>query len=40
VVRRVRLSEYKRRQMPPGLKVTGKSFGYGRRYPIAQSFKG
>jgi NAD+ synthase (glutamine-hydrolysing) len=40
VVRRVRLSEYKRRQMPPGLKITGKSFGYGRRYPIAQAFRG
>jgi NAD+ synthase (glutamine-hydrolysing) len=40
VVRRVRLSEYKRRQMPPGLKITGKSFGYGRRYPIAQGFLG
>jgi NAD+ synthase (glutamine-hydrolysing) len=40
VVRRVRLSEYKRRQMPPGLKITGKSFGYGRRYPIAQRFGG
>ena len=40
VVRRVRLSEYKRRQMPPGLKITGKSFGYGRRYPIAQRFSG
>jgi hypothetical protein len=36
----VRLSEYKRRQMPPGLKITGKSFGYGRRYPIAQAFRG
>jgi len=40
VVRRVRLSEYKRRQMPPGIKITGKSFGYGRRYPIAQAFRG
>jgi NAD+ synthetase len=40
VLRRVRLSEYKRRQMPPGLKITGKSFGYGRRYPIAQAFRG
>ena len=37
VVRRVRLSEYKRRQMPPGLKITGKSFGPGRRYPIARA---
>jgi NAD+ synthase (glutamine-hydrolysing) len=40
VVRRVRLSEYKRRQMPPGLIITGKAFGPGRRYPIAQAFKG
>jgi NAD+ synthetase len=40
VVRRVRLSEYKRRQMAPGLKITGKAFGHGRRYPIAQGFKG
>ena len=31
VVRRVRTSEYKRRQMPPGLKITGKAFGPGRR---------
>jgi NAD+ synthetase len=36
VVRRVQQSEYKRRQMPPGLKITGKSFGPGRRYPIAR----
>jgi NAD+ synthase (glutamine-hydrolysing) len=40
VVRRVRLSEYKRRQMPPGLKITGKAFGPGRRIPIAQAWKG
>ena len=40
VVRRVRLSEYKRRQMPPGLKITGKAFGPGRRYPIAQAWRG
>jgi NAD+ synthase (glutamine-hydrolysing) len=40
VVRRVRLSEYKRRQMPPGLKITGKAFGPGRRMPIAQTWKG
>ena len=36
VLRRVRTSEYKRRQMPPGLKITGKAFGPGRRYPIAR----
>ena len=40
VVGRVRGSEYKRRQMPPGLKITGKAFGPGRRMPIAQSWKG
>jgi NAD+ synthase (glutamine-hydrolysing) len=36
VVRRVQQSEYKRRQMAPGLKITGKSFGPGRRFPIAR----
>jgi NAD+ synthase (glutamine-hydrolysing) len=40
VVRRVQLSEYKRRQMPPGLKITGKAFGPGRRMPIAQAWRG
>jgi NAD+ synthase (glutamine-hydrolysing) len=40
VVRRVQASEYKRRQMPPGLKITGKAFGPGRRMPIAQAWKG
>jgi NAD+ synthetase len=40
VVRRVRISEYKRRQMPPGLKITGKAFGPGRRMPIAQAWTG
>jgi NAD+ synthetase len=40
VVRLVCLSEYKRRQAAPGLKITGKAFGPGRRYPIAQAFRG
>jgi NAD+ synthase (glutamine-hydrolysing) len=40
VLRLVRLSEYKRRQAAPGLKVTGKAFGPGRRYPIAHAFRG
>ncbi|MBN2126267.1 MAG: NAD+ synthase [Deltaproteobacteria bacterium] len=35
ILRRLSLNEYKRRQAPPGLKVTTKAFGYGRRYPIA-----
>jgi NAD+ synthetase len=34
-VQRVDRNEYKRHQSPPGLKVTTKSFGYGRRHPIA-----
>ena len=40
VLRLVRVSEYKRRQLPPGLKITGKAFGTGRRYPVAQGFRG
>jgi NAD+ synthase (glutamine-hydrolysing) len=39
VIRRVDRNEYKRHQSPPGLKVTTKSFGYGRRYPIAQKYQ-
>ena len=31
-------NEYKRQQAAPGLKVTSKAFGYGRRYPIAQRY--
>lgn len=32
-------SEYKRRQMAPGLKVTSRAFGVGRRVPIAQRYR-
>ncbi len=39
VVRRIKINEYKRKQAPLGLKVTSKSFGYGRRYPTAQNYK-
>jgi NAD+ synthetase len=39
VLRRVTMNEYKRRQAPPGLKITTKAFGYGRRYPIARGGK-
>ena len=39
VVSRVNRNEYKRHQSAPGLKVTSKAFGYGRRYPIAQRYK-
>ena len=36
VVRLIDVNEYKRRQAAPGLKVTSKAFGTGRRMPIAQ----
>jgi NAD+ synthase (glutamine-hydrolysing) len=39
VANMVQNSEYKRRQMPPGLIVTRKAFGPGRRYPIAQRYR-
>ncbi len=39
VVKRIRINEYKRKQAPPGLKVSSKAFGYGRRYPIAQNYR-
>jgi len=39
IVKKVDRNEYKRRQMAPGLKVTTKAFGMGRRVPIAQKFK-
>lgn len=35
VMKLVRGAEYKRKQMPPGLILTRKAFGSGRRYPIA-----
>ena len=35
MTRRVDLNEYKRKQAPPGLKVTSKAFSVGRRFPIA-----
>jgi NAD+ synthetase len=38
VQRRVDLNEYKREQAPPGLKVTSRAFGVGRRMPIAQKY--
>jgi NAD+ synthetase len=38
VQRRVDLNEYKREQAPPGLRVTARAFGVGRRMPIAQRY--
>ena len=40
VQRRVDLNEYKREQAAPGLKVTSRAFGVGRRMPIAQKYVG
>jgi NAD+ synthetase len=38
VVRKVDRNEYKRQQAAPGLKVTSKAFGMGRRLPVAQRY--
>jgi NAD+ synthase (glutamine-hydrolysing) len=38
VQRRVDLNEYKREQAAPGLKVTSRAFGLGRKMPIAQKY--
>ncbi|MEA2287633.1 MAG: hypothetical protein QOJ21_3676 [Solirubrobacteraceae bacterium] len=40
VIRLVDLSEYKRRQQPPGIKVTSKAFGRDRRMPITNRYGG
>jgi NAD+ synthetase len=39
VIRLVDLNEYKRKQAAPGLKVTSRAFGIGRRMPIAAQFR-
>ena len=38
IVRLIDLNEYKRKQAAPGLKITGRAFGFGRRMPIAQRY--
>jgi NAD+ synthase (glutamine-hydrolysing) len=38
VALRVDQNEYKRKQAPPGLKLTSKAFSVGRRFPLAQKF--
>ena len=40
VFRLVDLNEYKRRQSPPGLRLSAKAFGIGRRLPIVQRWTG
>jgi NAD+ synthetase len=39
ILRMVDRAEYKRKQLPIGLKITTKAFGFGRRMPIAQRFE-
>jgi NAD+ synthase len=39
VWRMLDLAEYKRRQAPPGVKITSRAFGRDRRYPITNGFK-
>ncbi len=39
VQRLLYLAEYKRRQAPPGVKITRRSFGRDRRYPITNRFR-
>jgi NAD+ synthase (glutamine-hydrolysing) len=40
VVRLIDRAEYKRRQAAPGIKITAKAFGAGRRYPVAADYRG
>lgn len=39
VIRMLYIAEYKRRQAPPGVKITQKAFGRDRRYPITHGFR-
>jgi NH3-dependent NAD+ synthetase len=38
IINQVDRNEYKRQQAAPGIKVTSKAFGIGRRFPIAQRY--
>ena len=40
VIQMVNRNEYKRRQSPPGVKITPRAFGRDRRLPIANRYKG
>jgi len=40
IVRLVDLAEYKRRQFPPGVRITTKAFGKDRRLPITNGYRG
>ena len=38
LIKKIRLAEYKRRQAPPGIRISSKAFGVGRRYPIVNAY--
>ena len=38
ISKRIRMNEFKRRQAAPGLRVSSKAFGMGRRVPIINKF--
>ena len=39
IINKINNSEFKRKQGPPGIKITSKAFGRDRRYPITNGFK-
>ena len=39
LLKKIRLAEYKRRQAPPGIRISSKAFGVGRKYPIVNNFE-
>ncbi|MCW8853604.1 MAG: NAD+ synthase [Gammaproteobacteria bacterium] len=39
IIRMVQLNEYKRRQAPPGVRITRRAFGRDRRYPITSGYR-
>ena len=40
IIRMVDLAEYKRRQAPPGIKISTRAFGRDRRVPITNRYRG
>jgi len=40
VINMIKAAEFKRRQSPPGIKITSKAFGIGRRMPLINHYKG
>jgi NAD+ synthase (glutamine-hydrolysing) len=40
VIRMIDTSEYKRRQAPPGIKITSRAFGRDRRFPLTNKYRG